>query len=216
MNHDPAGFIRAHTHCTRPPLVPEVKLHLAGEVTPLWEATEGELGRSNTSPPYWGYAWPGGQAVTRYLLDRPDLVAGKTLLDFAAGSGLTAIGAALCGARARAVEIDAFAAAAIGLNAALNGVAVEVLCEDIVGQPQPGTDVVIAGDVCYERPMAERVLAWFKELANAGALVLIGDPGRAYLPREGLEKLATYNVPTTLDLEDRTERVTSVWRMPRA
>lgn len=214
MNRPPADFVRAHTRPSHPPLVPEFDLLLADEVTPLWLATEEELGQTNLPPPYWGFAWPGGQAVARYLLDRPELVAGKTVLDFAAGCGVIAVATARCGARVRAVEIDAFATASIALNAERAGVAVDVLCEDLVGRDMPDIDVVVAGDVCYERPMTERVLAWMRTLAGRGCLVLLGDPGRAYLPREGLEKLATYTVPTSLDLEDRTERITSVWRLP--
>lgn len=210
---DPTGFVRANTAVASPPLVPELRLHLATEVTPLWEATEETLRQHNLPPPYWAFAWPGGQAVARYVLDHPGLTAGRTVVDFAAGAGLVAIAAAWRGGRARAVEIDRFAVAAIGLNAALNGVAVEAVREDVLGHPLPGVDVVLAGDVCYERPMAERATSWFRLLAAAGATVLIGDPGRAYLPRQGLEPLATYTVPTSLDLEDRSERVTTVWRL---
>jgi len=213
MPHDPLSFVRSHTHPGRASLVPEVQLYLADEVTPLWLATEDEAGQEGLPPPYWGYAWPGGQAVARYLLDRPEIVRGRRVLDFASGGGVTAVAAALCGGTVRAAEIDRFAAAAIGLNAALNEVTVEVVCDDVVGRSMPDIDVIVAGDVCYERPMAERVLDWLHTLAREGRTVLLGDPGRAYLPRHGLEKRATYTVPTSLDLEDKTERLTAVWQV---
>jgi predicted nicotinamide N-methyase len=208
-----AAFVRAHTAPAAPPLVPEIRLHLASEVTPLWQATEATLKASGLAPPYWAFAWPGGQALARHLLDRPALVAGRRVLDFAAGSGLAAIAAARAGAAAaEAAEIDPLACAAIALNAAANGVAVACRAEDLVGSPSRW-EVVLAGDVCYERPMAERVAAWLGDLAAAGTLVLMGDPGRAYLPRAGLAELARYRVPTSRELEDRTERETVVWRV---
>lgn len=213
MNTDSAAFIRANTTLLSPPLVPEVKLHLAGDVTPLWEATEAEIGCVNPPPPYWGYAWPGGQAVARFVLDRPELVAGKRVLDFAAGSGVVGIAAALRGGAVRAAEIDRLAVAAITLNAALNSVELDVADDDVVGRDLPEVEVVLAGDVCYERPMAERVLSWLRLLVARGCVVLLGDPGRAYLPGRGVEALATYTVPTSLDLEDREERITTVYRL---
>jgi predicted nicotinamide N-methyase len=210
---DPAAFIRRETAIANPPLVPEIRLHLATEITPIWQATEATLEREGLPPPYWAFAWPGGQALARAILDAPAIVRGKRVLDFAAGSGLVAIAAAKAGAaQVEAAEIDRFAAAAISLNAALNGVAVPVLLEDVVD----GTgqwDLVLAGDVCYERPMAERVTAWLRHLAAAGAQVLIGDPGRTYLPKSGLVEMARHLVPTTLELEDRTERETVIWRL---
>jgi predicted nicotinamide N-methyase len=209
-----ADFIRGGTALTPPPLVPEIRLHMATEVTPLWLATEAEMARMNLPPPYWAFAWPGGQAVARHLLDHPDLVRGRRVLDFAAGSGLGAIACAKAGAAlVLAAEIDPMAATAIRLNAAANGVSVEVADEDIVGRAMPGFDLVLAGDVCYERPMAERVTGWLRGLAGAGATVLMGDPGRAYLPKDGLEFVARHAVPTPLDLEDREVRETTVWRV---
>lgn len=212
-NPDPDAFISGNTAIASPPLVPEIRLHLATEVTPLWEATEATLRQHNLPPPYWAFAWPGGQAVARHVLDHPELVAGRTVLDFAAGGGLVAIAAALRGATARAAEIDRFAAAAIALNATLNGVAVETVTEDLVGRPLDGVDVVLAGDVCYERPMAERIVTWLRLLAARRVLVLLGDPGRAYVPTQGLEPLSVHRVPTSLDLEDRDVRETTVWRL---
>jgi len=215
MTHaDPAAFVRTNTAIATPSLLPEIRLHLATEVTPLWEATESTLAKNNLPPPYWAFAWPGGQAVARYALDTPDLVRGKRVLDFAAGTGLVGIACALAGAaRVRAAEIDAFALAAIDLNAALNGVTVEGVSEDMVGRDLPDVDVVLAGDVCYERPMAERVTAWLRRVAADGTLVVLGDPGRAYVPKDGLEFLGRYAVPTSLELEDRTVRETTVWRL---
>ncbi|UEM04340.1 50S ribosomal protein L11 methyltransferase [Skermanella rosea] len=208
------AFVRANTELAAAPLLPEILLHLATQVTPLWEATEANLAACNLPPPYWAFAWPGGRAVARHLLDNPGLVAGRRVLDFASGSGMAAIAAAKAGAaRVAAVEIDDFAVAAIGLNAGANGVTLDVLRDDIVGRPLPGIDVILAGDVCYERPMAERVIAWLRGLARGGTLVILGDPGRAYLPKSGLEALARFAVPTSLDLEDREVRDTTVWRL---
>jgi predicted nicotinamide N-methyase len=210
---DPVAFIAAQTAIAAPPLTPEIRLHLATEITPIWEATEMTLAEMNLPPPYWAFAWAGGQALTRFLLDQPGWVRGKKVLDFSAGSGLSAIGAAKAGAaQVQAAEIDSFAIAAIALNARINDVAIDLVREDLVGIA-PRWDVVLAGDVCYERPMAERVIAWFRALAGRGVAVLMGDPGRAYLPRSGLLELARYQVPTSLELEDRTLRETIVWRL---
>jgi predicted nicotinamide N-methyase len=210
---DPTAFILAQTAIAAPPLVPEIKLHLATEITPIWEATEGMLAAMNLPPPYWAFAWAGGQALTRFLIDHPDWVKGKRVLDFAAGSGLSAIGAAKAGAaQTQAAEIDDFALAAIALNARVNNVAIELVREDLIGV-EPRWDVVLAGDVCYERPMAEKVIAWFRALASRGVAILMGDPGRAYLPQSGLLEVARYQVPTSLELEDRTQRETIVWRL---
>ncbi len=185
----------------------------ATEVTALWQATEAELDQANLPPPYWAFCWAGGQALTRYVLDHPELVAGRRVLDFAAGCGASAIAAAQAGAaRVEAAEIDAMAAAAIRLNAALNGVAVEVLGEDVVGAACRW-DVVVAGDVCYERPMTEYIWPWLKRLAAAGATVLMADPGRAYLPRHGLLEVARTTVATSLELEDKASREVVVYRI---
>ena len=208
-----AQFVVAETALAAPPLVPEIRLYLASEITPLWQATEARLAETGTPPPYWAFAWPGGQAIARQLLDQPVLVAGRRVLDFAAGSGLAAIAAAKAGASAvEAAEIDPLAGAAIALNAAANGVRVAWRDADLVGSDERW-DVVLAGDICYERPMAERVMLWLRRLAGQGCLVLMGDPGRSYLPDRGLARLASHVVPTSRELEDRTERETVIWRV---
>ncbi len=210
----PEDFIRANTRLQAPPLVPEIRLHLASEVVPLWQATEEELAREGLPPPFWAFAWAGGQALARYLLDHPSVVRGKRVLDFAAGSGLQGIAATLAGAASvEAVEIDAFACAACRLNAQANDAAITVRQEDLVGQNNPGWEVVLAGDVCYERPAAERITAWLRGLAGNGCLVLMGDPGRTYLPREGLERVIGYAVKTSRELEDTDLRNAVVWQV---
>ncbi len=211
-----AAFIRAQTKIARPSLVPELKLHLATEISPIWRATQNELDDMELPPPYWAFCWPGGQALTRYIIDQPAVVRGRKVLDFAAGSGLSGIAAARAGAASViAAEIDAFAAEAIRLNAGLNKSLVEVVTDDLVGRMDLGLDIVLAGDVCYERPMAERVFAWFEQLAEAGVTILMGDPGRAYLPRKGLVEVARYQVPTSIELEDKDMRLTLVWRIAK-
>ena len=210
----PAAFIRKATRIARPSLVPELKLYLATEISPIWRATQAELDDMGVPPPYWAFCWPGGQALTRFILDNPHWVRGKRALDFAAGSGISGIAAARAGAaHVTAAEIDDLAAAAIALNAGLNKTEVEVVTADLVGRLDLGYDIVLAGDVCYERPMAERVFAWFERLAETGVTVLMGDPGRAYLPRKGLVEMARYQVPTSTELEDKDMRPTLVWRI---
>lgn len=207
MNESPAEFVQANTAIGSPPLVPELRLHLATEVTPIWQATEESLARFGTPPPFWAFAWAGGQALARYIIDHPELVAGRDVLDLASGSGMVAIAAAKSGAsRVTAADIDPFAAAAIGLNAALNGVAVSVESRDLLDRGPVGWGVVLAGDVCYEEPMASRILGLLRRTASRGRLALLGDPGRAYLPRSGLVELARYMVPTSKELEDREAR----------
>jgi predicted nicotinamide N-methyase len=211
---DPALFVRGNTVVTAPPLVPEIRLYLATEITPIWQATEETLARSALPPPFWAFAWAGGQALARYLLDHPAEVAGRSVLDFGAGSGLVAIAAAKAGAASVfAAEIDHFAAAAIAANAALNDVAIAVTTGDMLDTVDPRWEVVSAGDVCYERPMADRVTGWLRGLAARGTLVLLGDPGRAYLPSEGLVERARYLVPTSRELEDRDTRDAVVWEV---
>ncbi len=209
---DPAGFVRANTLPARPALVPELVLHLASAITPIWQASEDWLSATGTEPPFWAFAWPGGQALARHILDRPLTVAGRRVLDFAAGCGIAAIAAARAGAAAtEAAEIDPLAAAAIRLNAEANGAALTVLLRDLVGEPGRW-DLILCGDVCYEAPMTHHILPWLRSLA-ARAEVWIADPGRAYLPRAGLAPIARYVVPTTTELEDRTERDVTIARL---
>ena len=209
----PEAFVSAHTAVGRAPLVPEIALHLASEITPIWQATEDWLKERNIEPPFWAFAWPGGQATARLLLDEPARVAGKRVLDFAAGCGIAAIAAAMGGAVLdEAAEIDPLALAAVRLNAGLNGVAVATPDGDIVGAACRW-DVILAGDVCYEAPMTAHILPWLRRMAAAGAEVLLADPGRAYLPREGLEPVARHVVPTTLELEDRAQRDVTLFRL---
>lgn len=211
---DPARFIRDNTLLHEPPLVPEVRLHLASEIVPIWQMTEEELEKTGLPPPFWAFAWAGGQALSRYILDNPGIVADRRVLDFGSGSGMIGIAAMKAGAASvLAADIDRFAVSAIALNAAVNEVAVAVTAEDIVGVENRGWDVVLVGDMCYERPLAERVEAWLRRLAGEGVTVLIGDPGRTYLPKSGLEKLTSYAVMTTRELEDTDVRNTSVWRV---
>ncbi len=211
---DAAAFIRANTALHEPPLVPEIKLYLATEIVPIWRMTEEELEKSGLPPPFWAFAWAGGQALARYILDHPETVAAKRVLDFGSGSGLIAIAAMKAGAASvLAADIDGFAAAAIGLNAEMNDVSILVTTEDIVGSANLGWDVILIGDMCYERPLAERIETWVHDLVAGGALALIGDPGRTYLPKTGLDKLVSYAVKTTRELEDTDVRNTSVWRV---
>lgn len=215
MIADRARFIRDNTRLQQPPHTPELRLFLADEVTPIWRMTEEELGQMGLPPPFWAFAWAGGQALGRYLLDTPSVVAGKRMLDFASGSGIVAIAAKMAGAQSvLAADIDTFCGAAIAANAEINGVRVEYTAEDLLGRPAPEVDLICAGDICYEKPLAERVLAWLAAAKAAGTEVLIGDPGRNYFPRGGLVKLAEYQVPTTRDLEDMEVKKTGVWRFP--
>lgn len=211
---DPARFIRENTALHEPPLIPEIRLHLASEIVPIWQMTEEELEKSGLPPPFWAFAWAGGQALARYILDNPEIVRRRRILDFGSGSGLIAIAAMKAGAASvLAADIDAFAVAAIALNAEMNDVAVAATTEDLVGVENRGWDVILVGDMCYEGPLAARIEAWLRKLAGEGATVLIGDPGRTYLPKSGLEKLVAYAVKTTRELEDTDVRNTSVWRV---
>jgi predicted nicotinamide N-methyase len=208
------AFVRAHTVVASTPLLPEIRLHLASEITPLWQASEASLEAQGVAPPYWAFAWVGGQALARYVLDRPQSVRGRRVLDFAAGSGIAGIAAVKAGARhVTASELDPLALAALALNAAENGVRLSICSEDLMQGAARGWDVILAGDVCYERPMAERVAAWLAAAAREGALVLLGDPGRAYLPRAGLVELTRYTVATTRELEDRESREVRIYRL---
>jgi predicted nicotinamide N-methyase len=211
---DPELFVRRNTQIASPPLVPEIALHLATEMTPIWQATEEELARGAVPPPFWAFAWAGGQALARYLLDHPDLVRGREVLDIGSGSGIVAIAAAKAGAsRVVAAEIDPFAAAAILLNARQNGVTIAVDTRDLLDRGPAGWGVALAGDICYEEPMSSRAMALLRRIAARGRLALLGDPGRAYLPRSGLVELARYDVPTSRELEDREAREGVVWQV---
>lgn len=211
---EPAAFIRAHTAVQAPPLVPEVRLHLASEVYDLWRMTEDELAARGVPPPFWAFAWAGGQALARYVLDHPETVRGRTVLDVASGSGLVAIAAMQAGAAtAAATDIDPFARAAIALNAEANGVAVSASGADVLAGAAPEADVILAGDVFYEQPMAGAMAAWLGARAAEGRLALAGDPGRSYVPKTGLVPLAAYEVAVTRLLEDAEVRRTAVYRV---
>ena len=213
---DRADFIRANTSVMTPPLVPEVRLHLAHEAVPLWQKTEEELGGLGLPPPFWAFAWAGGQALARHVLDNPRLVRGKRVIDLAAGSGLVGIAAMKAGAAsALAADIDGFSVTAIGLNAVLNDVALAVTAEDLLAAPVPSCEVILVGDFAYERDLAERLFTWLAAAEDRGIPALIGDPGRSYLPRERLTKLGEYRVAVTRDLEDAEIKLTSVWRLSR-
>jgi predicted nicotinamide N-methyase len=209
---DRRAFIRENTRLLRPPLAPELRRHLADEAVALWQKTEDELGRIGLPPPFWAFAWAGGQALAAFIAERRETVAGKFALDFASGSGLVAIAAAKAGAaRVEASEIDDFALAAIEMNSAENGVTVVVRPEDLVGRDE-GWEVVLAGDISYQRDMAEPATDWLERLAARGADVWIGDPGRAYLARDRLERVAEYSVPVTRALEDADVKRSGVYR----
>ena len=209
------AFIRAETRLSPVPLVPEIRLHLADEATALWQRTEEELDVTGLPPPFWAFAWAGGQALARYVTDHPTLVAGRTVLDVASGSGLVALAAARAAAnRVEACDIDPFACRAIALNALANGVAVTPRLDVAIGSDE-GWEVVLAGDISYERDMAGALTAWLQALSRRGALVLIGDPGRSYLARDRLEEVAAYEVPVNRSLEDADVKRAGVWRFAR-
>ncbi|KNY21122.1 methyltransferase [Methylobacterium sp. ARG-1] len=212
---DPLGFIQAHTRLLPVPYAPEIQLHVADEATELWQKTEEELQEIGLPPPFWAFAWAGGQAMARYILDNVAVTKGRRVVDFASGSGLVAIAAARAGARSVvASDLDPFAVAAIGMNAAANGVATQIraVSTDLLGTV-PEADLVLAADVFYERDLAGAVTAWLTDLQARGLTVLIGDPGRTYLPRARLECLATYAVPVSRALEDAEIKQSHVWRL---
>jgi predicted nicotinamide N-methyase len=205
-------FVRTHTVPAPVPFVPEVTLWQAEEPIALWEATEAE--GAEQPPPFWAFAWAGGQALARHVLDHPDLVSGRGVLDLATGSGLVAVAAALAGARpVTANDIDPLSLAAAAVNAEINKVGVETVEADLLDAPLDDFQVILAGDVFYSRQMAGRVLPFLRRAAGAGRLVLVGDPGRAYLPAEGLVARATYDVPVIESLESVPMRRTTVWQV---
>jgi predicted nicotinamide N-methyase len=210
-------IIAAATRIESAPLVPEIRLHLASDPISLWQRTEVTLGRTGLDPPFWGFAWAGGQALARYLLDHPETVRGRRSVDMASGSGLVAIAAAMAGAAAvTAYDVDPLAVAAIGMNAAVAGVTVLAVCADVLDcdeLPSAGTDLVLVADAFYDRDLAGRVLGFLERGRACGALVLAGDFGRAYLPRDRLTPLAAYDVPGQRVLEDRDVKRTTVWTL---
>jgi predicted nicotinamide N-methyase len=212
---DPHGFILANTRLTSPPHTPEIELYLADEITPIWRMTEDELGQIGLPPPFWAFAWAGGQALARYLLDHPAEVKGKRVFDVGTGSGLVAIAAMKAGATsATGADIDGFCAAAVSLNCRANGVEISFGQRDPLAVPPPTADVICAGDIFYEQPLADRAMAWLAAARGGGARILLGDPGRSYFPRTGLVKLAEYSVETTRELEDAEVKKTAVWTFP--
>ncbi|AQZ51420.1 class I SAM-dependent methyltransferase [Martelella mediterranea] len=209
---DPKAFILENTEILVPPHVPEIRLRLASEVHDLWQKTESELEEIGLPPPFWAFAWAGGQGLARYVLDHTDCVAGKRVVDFASGSGLVAIAAARAGAAfVLAADIDPFSGVAAKLNADLNGVTISFTEKDLMGTT-PDCDVLLAGDVFYDAAWAAALLPWFERLTAHGITILVGDPGRAYCPTEQLQKLAEYQVPVTRVLEDSEVKRTTVWR----
>jgi predicted nicotinamide N-methyase len=212
MKTDPTRFILDNTAVMAPPHVPEIRLHLADEAHDLWLKTEEELEEIGLPPPFWAFAWAGGQGLARYILDNPETVSGKRVVDFASGSGLVAIAAAKAGAASvLAVDIDPWTGAAIELNSRLNNVTIGVSDNDVIGSDLDA-DILLAGDVFYDKSFAERLLPWFEALTAKGIAVIVGDPGRAYCPRERMQALATYEVPVTRALEDAEVKKTTVWR----
>jgi len=210
---DPSAFIRANTKLMPVALVPEIRLYLADAALPIWQKTEEELGELNIPPPYWAFAWAGGQALARYLLDNRRLVAARRVLDLGSGAGVAAIAAMKAGAsHVLAADVDALALAAIGLNGTANGVTVATTASDLLASPPPEYDLVLVGDLFYERPLATRVLAFIESARARGPEVLVGDPRRSYFPKDRFQKLAEYAVPVSRELEDAEIRQTAVWR----
>lgn len=209
----PSEFVRSSTHLETVEFVPEIRLHLAAEALALWTETEREIGRDDLAPPFWGFAWAGGQALARYILDHPDLIARRRVLDLASGSGLVAIAAAKSGAATvTATEIDELAVAAISANAAANNVDIDAVLGDILNSDNNNFDVLLAGDIFYEKATAQRVMSFIEQVHGRGGTVLVGDPGRAYLPRERFEEVITYDVPVMAELEDTDRKRTTIWR----
>jgi predicted nicotinamide N-methyase len=213
MLTDVPAFIRTNTRINAPPHVPELKLHLADDAVALWEMTEEELEEIGLPPPFWAFAWAGGQALARHVLDHPDIVRGRRVLDVASGSGLVGIAAMRAGAAAATcADIDTFAGHAARLNGALNDVVLSTTETDPLEAPADA-DVILVGDLFYDRDIAARLLVWLRAQSARGCEVLVGDPGRTYLPKDALEKIAEYAVPTTRMLEDAEVKRTGVWRL---
>ena len=212
MKTDPERFILDNTSVMTPPHVPEIQLYLADEAHDLWLKTEDELEEIGLPPPFWAFAWAGGQALARHVLDHPEVVAGKRVFDLASGSGLVAIAAMKAGAASvLAADIDPWTETAIILNCRLNDVDLDFTSENRVGQAIEA-DVLLAGDVFYDKSFADVLVPWFTALVAQGKSVIVGDPGRAYCPKDRMEALATYQVPVTRALEDAEVKKTVVWR----
>ena len=212
MKTDPARFILANTTVTTLPVAPAIRLHLADEAHELWGKTEDELEEIGLPPPFWAFAWAGGLGLARFLLDHPQLVAGKRVVDFATGSGLVAIAALKCGARsALAADIDPWAKTAAAMNARLNMVSLDFTGEDLIGTV-PDADILLAGDVFYDRDFADRLKPWFCDLGAAGLTVYAGDPGRKYCPTSGATAVAAYDIAVSRALEDSDIKKTTIWR----
>ncbi len=216
MSQDMAAYIRAQTALATPSIVPEITLHMAVELTPLWLSTEERLKQAGLPPPFWAFAWPGGQALARYILDHPCEAKDKRILDFAAGGGVAAIAAAKVGAaKSIAADIDPFALVAIQMNATRNGVVVENAREIDMEKAYLDADLILAGDVCYQQAMSVRIMRWLYLCLEKGVRILLADPGRAYVPQSGLVKLAQYDVPTSRELEDRDSRTVTIWEVQK-
>ncbi len=214
MASSPRAFVLRHTRLRPVPGIPTIRLHLADEILPLWHAIQVETDDPDAALPYWAFAWAGGLAVASHLRDQPEIVAGRRVLDFASGSGLCAIAALQAGAQAvSATDIDAFAAASIERNARANRCRISVVARDVLDDPPPDVDVILAGDCWYEGSLAERVLPWLRRAHDRGIEVLVGDPGRRYLPTDALDEIATYAVQTTTELEDLDQKVGRVYRL---
>ncbi|MET0235184.1 MAG: 50S ribosomal protein L11 methyltransferase [Kibdelosporangium sp.] len=208
-----AAFVRAHTRLGAAPHVPELQLYLADDAIDLWERVEAEVGQRDLAPPFWAFAWAGGQALARYVLDNPALVAGRHVLDLAAGCGVVALAAAKAGARrVVANEIDPFAIDAIALNAEVNGLAVQTVLGDVLDGDADGADVVLAGDIFYDKAVTSRMMPYIQRLQGRGVTVLVGDPGRAHLPQQKFEQVARYEISVPRALEDSEVKTTTVWR----
>jgi predicted nicotinamide N-methyase len=211
---DMAEFVMTQTVLEKLAFVPEIALQLATEITPLWKLSEDRLRNGYLPPPFWAFAWPGGQGLARYILDNPDVVKGKRVLDFAAGGGVAAIAAAKVGAKhSMADDIDLLAQTAIYINAEHNGVEVEVHRINSMDKPFTKADLIMVGDVCYQQAMSTTIMRWLHLCLEKGVRVLMADPGRAYVPKDGLKELARYEIPTSLELEDRTSREVVVWEL---
>jgi len=211
---DYTAFIRANTHPAAPPLVPEITLHLTDDTVPLWQKAEEQLNQMNVPPPFWAFAWAGGQALARYVLDNAAVVTGRSVIDLGAGCGLSAIAANLAGARdVLAADVDPLSCHAIVLNATANGAALRTTTENLLAAPPPPADVLLIGDLFYEKDLSDDVITWAAKLASNGATVFVGDPNRTFFPGNRFDKIAEYSVPVIPALEDTEFKTTAVWRL---